>query len=1110
MKIDRLLEAEKKESGPSGFEKIRSQGVQTFSKKRFRVNITLNDQGLSKLKSANPEAEDVTAEDVRETLTVNDVKDEKEAIVQTFQQFKSSDFLKYTTARGIEKTISLSAKDVVVNAVDVSETAPGQIRQRLYGKSDLSDAATIKKIAAADAITLKNIRQIANTGDKRTKIFTGILDEFINNPGTKNFPVTVLNDTTQIVKTYGFDNTADIINDFAEVLAPVGLLTDNLNGNGQRLIADFLGANSMQELANGATMHFQPGRNFPLVDSYVEYNGRVVSISSKSNGGAAASFAGFSNSIREIEENPTAKKMFDELLSNPRFAQAYEVLKAIISTDTEDEELIEAKTSTAKIEKSGGNVKMTTGMLSMESYIDRAYTLINLLKRTAIGRTTLQNIELTSDDVKLMKSFIKDKNVSTLGAWKDNDKLTADFQQMFDKFSPGFKHLFVYYRSPENAMGRAFQQGNKLTTVKTKNSIWTAFKNGCAFHINNALNKDQAYSDLATWIFNHGAIIQVNFVTSQGYNWSTKHKNYDFRGNGYLTQANKNAQPLVFYNMIATWPSTGVDAVTFEWGAGEDTVRNRMNADGHDLAFPTKDSELSIAINQEDPVASAMIARLDKNDPEYNEKVTNIYLDVADKRRTREADIAKSPDKLAQMGITKSNQLKSAIGRGVSGSDPANFFISRVEAYRIAASGLTDGEISKKYGADVKVGSSPDKLSDLLTKVKEARLEILKLVLYRNTDKTQREKYNNLVSNDLIGTDNPNKVVHFNEADDYSNIYPKTASQRQAYTSLLDPNAADRVDTIIIAAIRNFERIKAQQPNRFAQLLKDSGLSTTGGSIDRETMSKLDARQKLNSLLSNTSLKIAFNKIPREEHPHVYTELIDMISIGATDDEIKSEIINWKQNELASGGADTPIEKAAKVKQPKQPKQQKQQPAVAKPVQQTQPMSIAGGSAIQKIKRFIALTGIIKKESSPLKTGNKVFGFAKTIINDSGNFPDNFEQALAELARDESVRALVNSVTARIKNHPSDVNAIFENLLDNDDMVVKVFAALYWAYMARQYRLAYPREQYAAQAVDNVKRFCTELNITGAEKERQGHQRRTIDKLEFSESSSDILKGILG
>lgn len=902
MRIEHLLEddeGKKKESGPSGFDTLRDLGNKTF--KRYRIKVAAKGSDYSVLDPISYE--------------VND--DEENSKLKALGQF--NDFY------GLE----LSPREVkfTVEKLDTG-TAPQQIND--YMSKLKQSIGTVEQISKSKgAITLGNIRRVIKSDigdDYRTPVLTTILGEFIDNPGSKNFPVTVINDTRQMIEEYDFDSTADIINDFAEVLAPVGLLTDNLNGNGQRLVADFLGAKTFDELASGATMHFQPDRTFPLVDSYIEYNGRVVSISSKSNGGAAASFAGFYNSLKEIDENPTSKRMFAELLANPRFFQAYEVLKVIIDTDDgDDTDLTEAKQSTAKIEKQGTKVKMSAGVVSMEKYINRSYNLIKLLKKTAIGKSALQNIDITPNDVKLMTQFIQDQNIQKIGDWTNK---SSSFKQLFNEFSPGFKHLFIYYRAPGNAMGRAFQSGNELTDVKTKKSMWTAFKQGCAFHINRALNSDQAYSDLATWIFNHGAIIQVNFVTSKGYNWSSKSKDYDFRGNGYLTQANDDAQPLVFYNMIATWPATGVDAVTFEWGASEDKITNRMNADGHDTLFPVKDSELATAINQEDPVASAMIARLDKRDPDYDEKVTNIYMDVAEKRRTQERDIAKTPDKWAQMGVSKSGKLKSAIGRGVNGSSPANFFVSKFEAYRAASTGLTDGEIKKKYSSDLQSGAEPERLSNFIDEVRSARKDILTYVLYRTTDKKVAEKYNKLISNDLLGSDNPHKTVKFNEAEDYSTIYPKTATQRQAYTNLLDPNASDRTDTIIIAGIRNFERIRQQQPNRFAQLLKDAGISNQSGSIDRPTISKLDARSRLNDILKDRRVATEFNKIPREEHSHVYGELIDMMSIGATEDEIKSEIKNWRQNELATvGGA--PATGQAQVVQPRQ------SPAVQQPARQS-------------------------------------------------------------------------------------------------------------------------------------------------------------------------------
>jgi hypothetical protein len=156
--------------------------------------------------------------------------------------------------------------------------------------------------------------------------------------------------------------------------------------------------------------------------------------------------------------------------------------------------------------------------------------------------------------------------------------------------------------------------------------------------------------------------------------------------------------------------------------------------------------------------------------------------------------------------------------------------------------------------------------------------------------------------------------------------------------------------------------------------------------------------------------------------------------------------------------------------------------------------AITSGGPLTKMRQFVATTGIVRNENSPLATPNKLIHFVEGILRGTAQFPANFETSFRTLLSDKSVLALVRQHTKKIKDHPTDIDSLYENLLGNQDLVVTIVATLYWAWMARVYHSRYPDKNYHQVALENVKRLLKELNVHRASHDEVNKHERTIDR----------------
>lgn len=231
----------------------------------------------------------------------------------------------------------------------------------------------------------------------------------------------------------------------------------------------------------------------------------------------------------------------------------------------------------------------------------------------------------------------------------------------------------------------------------------------------------------------------------------------------------------------------------------------------------------------------------------------------------------------------------------------------------------------------------------------------------------------------------------------------------------------------------------------------------------------------------------------RAEMPWVDTDFKDSIKAKATDrdgSELKTAK-DWRQQGVNGPRTTTDLHdlpaNTAKFTPPVQPAATPKRAPKA-----TQ--AITSGGPLTKMRQFVATTGIVRNENSPLSTPNKLIHFVEGILRGTAQFPANFETSFRTLLSDKSVLALVRQHTKKIKDHPTDIDSLYENLLGNQDLVVTIVATLYWAWMARVYHSRYPDKNYHQVALENVKRLLKELNVHRASHDEVNKHERTIDR----------------
>jgi hypothetical protein len=238
----------------------------------------------------------------------------------------------------------------------------------IIARIEATNQQVSNQILKSKGINFFTLRQVIEKNRSNSKFSTyprfkrqylsELLANFIDHPDQKPYPLILVNygDYSQpgeaatdeykssaykdamksdLLSKTGLERIQSLTTDFMEIVHPLALVNNNLTGNANKKILEFLGASSYDELKRGASIQFHAAgegarTNTPLIDSTVYYQGRKVEISSKKAGGMGASLKNLADKFEEVL-NSDAAMDFNRLLStDPRYSQASGFLGNII------------------------------------------------------------------------------------------------------------------------------------------------------------------------------------------------------------------------------------------------------------------------------------------------------------------------------------------------------------------------------------------------------------------------------------------------------------------------------------------------------------------------------------------------------------------------------------------------------------------------------------------------------------------------------------------------------------------------------------------------------------------------------------------------------------
>ena len=410
----------------------------------------------------------------------------------------------------------------------------------------------LERVKQSGALTVDTVRDAIRAwgGSRNPKMpyYLRFLDHLIDNKD-RGFKPTVLVDDIRQMRRAGFSGVTELLNDFGEIAGPVGLLSASINGNAVRMLPDFfrVGNNrpTTQELMREATIHFHASQGHMLVDSYIEYRGRVMRVSSKNageelSGGQGASVDGIFQSLQEINSMPEARERFQELIGSGKYDATIKNLRLVARV----------------FEDSEGSRDNMRGYLAQ-------FELVNTLNR---GSLSDQSIGVGADDQRILRLIWRAAGSSdvgmnefkhligaALGNRPDRDQIldTGVGRELGDsRFTPEFARLLRSFNL--NRWGEPGISGVEKFSYEpppgqeprvlpnAKRGWWRRLKKALVYRVSRLINSDPNFSVLCTWILNHGAFCQIDTRYSLG---------------------GDNKNQLVVTNISATWPSNRVDSV---------------------------------------------------------------------------------------------------------------------------------------------------------------------------------------------------------------------------------------------------------------------------------------------------------------------------------------------------------------------------------------------------------------------------------------------------------------------------------------------------------------------------------------------------------------------
>jgi hypothetical protein len=441
-----------------------------------------------------------------------------------------------------------------------------RVRQHAQKFRDASGTLNPRLVKRSGALTVNTIKsQIAqDAAEGKLPYYEILLDHLISNKGQAFKPVVLIDDLEKF-KSAGFvKNRApavtELLNDFGEIAGPVGLICASINGNAVRLLPQFFKSGgktpTVDDLMKEATIHFHGSQGHMLVDSYIEYRGKVVRVSSKNageqlSGGQGASVDGIFKSLDEIAANPEAKTRFEQLISDGRYDAVFKQLR-LVAKAFDPSELNEG----------------------LRGYIAQFKLLAELNDENP-------DITITDGDIAILKEIWQAANSTDIGMNDFKYLLGAAFGNQPDidqrqsenpgyiaqVFTPKFAQLLRSFNL--NRFGEPGISGVEKVRLdddkNQKRGWWRRLKKALVFRVSKRINSDPKFSEFCTWILNHGAFCQID----------TRYRLGDDKSSVIVT------------NISATWPSTAVDSVRLMPLPSGDGFRYKLdinNGSGFDAA----------------------------------------------------------------------------------------------------------------------------------------------------------------------------------------------------------------------------------------------------------------------------------------------------------------------------------------------------------------------------------------------------------------------------------------------------------------------------------------------------------------------------------------------
>jgi hypothetical protein len=519
MKIDSLLEAPNNGLQPTDFDLVKSNANRVFGD-------ALGFYIVEKNNSTN--------------RSDTYIYDEFEIAPEELKSRLFNKFLKdYNLKKSEVKIVDVHAQapdlnpDGTVNPAELP-TYSQRVANTRGDYTDSKGKLVPQKLLELGVITADNVKQVLaqHPSHSINEKYTNALIDRLLTPGTWK-PAVILKNAAEFEHATKI-KTGKYLSDFGEIAGAVGLVCSSINGNGVRMLPYFFAAGgsipSKEEIKKEATIHFHPSKTHSLVDSYIDFRGQIVRVSSKAaggelSGGSGATFAGIFQSIAEISRSKEGVDAFNKLLrKRPQAAQALRKLKILANVASEDDA-----------------TEMT--------WLAKVELLRELLTNS---EQNVYNIAVTDSDLQILKTLwaASGENLSDMHKFKyvfgralgsEVDARLDDGSVKVGEFSTGFKNIMRSFNLNKfgEAGGSGAENPKQTDAYNSTRGWWLRFQKALVFAIANIVNRDPDFSFLCTWILNHGSFIQIDLRSS----------------------TNSKTEQVVITNISATWPSTAVDKV---------------------------------------------------------------------------------------------------------------------------------------------------------------------------------------------------------------------------------------------------------------------------------------------------------------------------------------------------------------------------------------------------------------------------------------------------------------------------------------------------------------------------------------------------------------------